>query len=39
MEICRKYGINDATYYNWKTKHLDRESNAGVDFILVQKIN
>ncbi len=19
-EICRKYGISDATYYNWKAK-------------------
>jgi len=19
-ELCRKYGISDATYYNWKTK-------------------
>jgi len=22
-EICRKYGISDATYYNWKAKHGD----------------
>lgn len=21
MEICRKYGISDATYYNWKSKY------------------
>lgn len=20
-ETCRKYGISDATYYNWKTKY------------------
>jgi putative transposase len=20
-ELCRKYGISDATYYNWKTKY------------------
>ncbi len=20
-EICRKYGISDATYYNWKSKY------------------
>ncbi len=20
-EICRKHGINDATYYNWKAKY------------------
>ena len=20
MEVCRKYGISDATYYNWKAK-------------------
>ena len=19
-EVCREYGISDATYYNWKTK-------------------
>ncbi len=21
MELCRKYGISDATYYNWKAKY------------------
>jgi putative transposase len=21
LEICRKYGISDATYYNWKAKY------------------
>ena len=21
-ELCRKYGISDATYYNWKTKYV-----------------
>jgi putative transposase len=21
VEVCRKYGISDATYYNWKTKY------------------
>lgn len=21
MDVCRKYGISDATYYNWKTKY------------------
>jgi len=20
-EVCRKYGISDATYYNWKSKY------------------
>ena len=20
-ELCRKYGMSDATYYNWKTKY------------------
>ena len=20
-EVCREYGISDATYYNWKTKY------------------
>lgn len=22
-EICRKYGISDATYYNWKAKYAN----------------
>jgi putative transposase len=21
VEVCRKYGISDATYYNWKAKY------------------
>jgi len=21
MELCRKYGFSDATYYNWKAKY------------------
>lgn len=21
LELCRKYGISDATYYNWKAKY------------------
>ncbi len=21
VELCRKYGISDATYYNWKSKY------------------
>ncbi|KAF0182296.1 MAG: hypothetical protein FD164_1135 [Nitrospirae bacterium] len=21
-EICRKYGVSDATYYNWKAKYV-----------------
>ena len=21
MEVCRKHGISDATYYNWKAKY------------------
>ena len=21
-EICRKHGISDATYYNWKSKYV-----------------
>ena len=21
MEVCREYGISDATYYNWKAKY------------------
>ena len=24
-EVCREYGISDATYYNWKTKYGDME--------------
>ena len=22
-ELCRKYGISDATFYNWRTKYAD----------------
>jgi len=22
-ELCRKHGISNATYYQWKSKHLD----------------
>ena len=22
-DLCRKYGMNDATYYNWKAKYAD----------------
>jgi len=24
-EICRKYGISDATFYKWKAKYADME--------------
>ena len=23
MDVCRKYGISDVTYYNWKAKYHD----------------
>lgn len=23
LELCRKHGISDATYYTWKTKYSD----------------
>ncbi|WP_371826049.1 IS3 family transposase [Photobacterium sp. GJ3] len=26
-EVCREYGISDATYYNWKTKYGGMESS------------
>jgi len=26
-EICRKYGISDATFYNWKAKYGGMEIN------------
>lgn len=26
-DICRKYGISDATFYNWKTKYGGLELN------------
>lgn len=26
-EICRKHGISDATYYNWKSKYGGMESS------------
>jgi len=25
MDVCRKYGISDATYYNWKAKYHGME--------------
>ncbi len=25
-EVCREYGISDATYYTWKTKYGGMES-------------
>jgi putative transposase len=27
IEICRKYGMSDATFYNWKTKYHGMEVN------------
>jgi putative transposase len=26
-EVCRKHGISDATYYNWKSKYGGREAS------------
>jgi putative transposase len=26
-ELCRKYGISDATYYNWKAKYAGMTSS------------
>ena len=26
-EVCREYGISDATYYNWKAKYGDMEAS------------
>jgi len=26
-ELCRKYGMSDATYYNWKTKYVGMTVN------------
>ena len=26
-EVCREYGISDATYYNWKVKHDGMEAS------------
>jgi putative transposase len=25
MDVCRKYGMSDATYYNWKAKYHGME--------------
>ena len=25
MDVCRKYNISDATYYNWRTKYYGME--------------
>ena len=27
QEVCRKHGISDATYYNWKAKHRGMEDS------------
>ena len=27
IDVCRKYGISDATYYNWKAKYYGMEVN------------
>ena len=27
IDLCRKYGISDATYYNWKGKYHGMEVN------------
>ncbi len=27
MDVCRKYNISDATYYNWKAKYYGMEVN------------
>lgn len=26
-ELCRKHGISDATYYNWKAKYGDLDAS------------
>lgn len=27
LDVCRKHGISDATYYNWKAKYSGLELN------------
>lgn len=27
IEVCRKYGMSDATFYNWKAKYQGMEVN------------
>jgi putative transposase len=27
MDVCRNYGISDATYYNWKARYYGMEVN------------
>ncbi len=27
IDVCRKYGMSDATYYNWKAKYYGMEVN------------
>ena len=27
MDLCRKHGISDATYYNWKSKYSGMETS------------
>ena len=26
-DLCRKYGMSDATYYNWKTKYAGKTAS------------
>jgi len=33
VEVCRKHGISDATFYKWKASRLD--SSWGLFFIVV----
>jgi len=28
VDLCRKYGFSDATYYNWKSKYDGMEYNC-----------
>lgn len=40
MDVCRKYGISDATYYNWKAKYHGMElSELKRLRLLEEKIN
>ena len=35
-ELCRKYGMSDATYYNWKAKNITGQTlsvDGGMAFV------
>ena len=38
-EICRKHGISDATYYNWKSKYGGMDASMIADMKVMEDEN